>query len=140
MSLSAERAEYCDSLSCLHALEHFGLGRYGDPIDPQGFVRGLANMARLLKPGGVFYLSTPIGAERVEFSANRVFEPRAVVESAATQSLALESLIVIQSDGRLEEFAAAAAPLSQLATQRYCLGIFVFRKPAPDRRHFEQSE
>lgn len=28
-------AGYCDSLSCLHALEHFGLGRYGDPIDPK---------------------------------------------------------------------------------------------------------
>jgi hypothetical protein len=38
-------AGYCDSLSCLHALEHFGLGRYGDPNDPKGFERGFANMA-----------------------------------------------------------------------------------------------
>ena len=28
-----------DSLSCLHALEHFGLGRYGDPIDAYGHVK-----------------------------------------------------------------------------------------------------
>ena len=49
---------YCDSLSCLHAIEHFGLGRYGDPIDPKGYERGIANMALLLKPEGVFYLSS----------------------------------------------------------------------------------
>ena len=30
-----------DSLSCLHTIEHFGLGRYGDPIDPQGHLKGL---------------------------------------------------------------------------------------------------
>lgn len=41
---------YCDSLSCLHALEHFGLGRYGDPIDPLGHAKGITNMAALLKP------------------------------------------------------------------------------------------
>jgi hypothetical protein len=52
---------YCDSLSFLHAIEHFGLGRYGDPTDPHGYKRGIANMALLLKPYGRFYLSTPIG-------------------------------------------------------------------------------
>lgn len=28
----------CDSLSCLHALEHFGLGRYGDPLNMMGIL------------------------------------------------------------------------------------------------------
>lgn len=65
---------YYDSLSCLHALEHFGLGRYGDPIAPTGFENGLANMASLLRNNGVFYLSVPIGIDRVEFNAHRVFE------------------------------------------------------------------
>lgn len=57
-------AGYCDSLSCLHAIERFGLGRYGDPINPLGYQRGLSNTAKLLQPGGTFYLSTPIGQER----------------------------------------------------------------------------
>ena len=35
---------YCDSLSCLHTVEHFGLGRYGDQIDPRGHEIGLRNM------------------------------------------------------------------------------------------------
>ncbi len=63
----------CDSLSCLHALEHFGLGRYGDPIDYLGHLKGLRGLVRLLRPGGKFYFSVPIGPQRVEFNGHRVF-------------------------------------------------------------------
>ena len=62
-----------DSLSCLHTLEHFGLGRYGDKIDPDGYIKGLNNMTLLIKQYGVFYLSVPIGEQRIEFNAHRVF-------------------------------------------------------------------
>ncbi|MBU2026285.1 MAG: DUF268 domain-containing protein [Proteobacteria bacterium] len=65
--------DYCDSLSCLHALEHFGLGRYGDPVDYNGHLVGWENMRRMLKKGGKFYFSVPIGAQRIEFNAHRVF-------------------------------------------------------------------
>lgn len=65
--------ECCDSLSCLHAIEHFGLGRYGDPICHDGHLRGLANLHQMLKPDGRFYFSSPIGPQRVEFNAQRVF-------------------------------------------------------------------
>jgi len=64
---------YCDSLSCLHALEHFGLGRYGDPVDFDGFLKALTNINNILKTGGKFYLSVPIGPQRIEFNAHRVF-------------------------------------------------------------------
>lgn len=62
-----------DSLSCLHSIEHFGLGRYGDPIDPGGHLKGLRQLMAIVEPGGRFYLSTPIGPQRVEFNAHRVF-------------------------------------------------------------------
>jgi hypothetical protein len=119
---------YCDSLSCLHALEHFGLGRYGDPIDPRGAERGLANMAGLLRQGGVFYLSVPIGSERVEFNANRVFDPRTIINLAKGNLLELTALTAIHPGGRVAHCALEVAELSQLANQRYALGIFVFRK------------
>jgi SAM-dependent methyltransferase len=64
---------FCDSLSCLHALEHFGLGRYGDPIRPNGHVVGLANLHEILREGGTLYLSVPMGPQRIEFDAHRVF-------------------------------------------------------------------
>lgn len=65
--------DYCDSISCLHALEHFGLGRYGDPIDPYGHLKGFRNITKILKSGGTFYFSVPMGIQRIEFNAHRVF-------------------------------------------------------------------
>lgn len=62
-----------DSLSCLHSIEHFGLGRYGDTIDPDGHLKGLHQLMAMVEPGGVLYLSTPIGPQRIEFNAHRVF-------------------------------------------------------------------
>jgi Caenorhabditis protein of unknown function, DUF268 len=120
--------EYCDSLSCLHALEHFGLGRYGDPIDSKGFKRALLNMSSLLSKGGVFYLSVPIGIERVEFNAQRVFDPRVIVSLAEQYSLLPSALMVIRQDGGIEVPALEKMQLSELATQRYALGLFCFYK------------
>ena len=65
--------DYCDSVSCLHALEHFGLGRYGDKIDPEGHVKGFQQITKILKPGGTFYFSVPMGEQRIDFNAHRVF-------------------------------------------------------------------
>ena len=71
--LPAAWRECTDSLSCLHTLEHFGLGRYGDGIDPRGHERGLARLKEIVEPGGRLYFSTPVGRECVEFNAHRVF-------------------------------------------------------------------
>jgi len=120
---------YCDSLSCLHVLEHFGLGRYGDTVDPNGFEIGIANMARLLRREGVFYLSVPIGVERVEFNANRVFDPRRIVFLCEQASLWLTSLIIISKNGGLSQVDISDNEyLSILAQESYSLGIFTFIK------------
>jgi len=65
--------DYTDSISCLHSLEHFGLGRYGDPLEVSGHLRGLESIYSVLKKGGKFYFSSPIGPQRIEFNAHRVF-------------------------------------------------------------------
>ncbi|HEX4130896.1 MAG TPA: DUF268 domain-containing protein [Pirellulales bacterium] len=65
--------DYADSASCLHALEHFGLGRYGDAPDYYGYRRGWKNLHQLLKPGGRLYFSVPMGPNRIEFNSQRVF-------------------------------------------------------------------
>ena len=51
MSPPPEMEAYCDSLSCLHAIEHFGLGRYGDPVDFEGHVKGLDSLYRYPQAG-----------------------------------------------------------------------------------------
>jgi hypothetical protein len=125
---AADGEAYCDSLSCLHALEHFGLGRYGDPVDPVGYERGIANMARLVASGGRFYLSTPIGRERVEFNANRVFDPRTIVRCAGANGLQLHELTVITTNGELSQADLSEESLQRLALAHYNLGVFTFRK------------
>ena len=62
-----------DSMSALCSLEHFGLGRYGDPIDPEACFKCFAEIQKKIKTGGHLYISLPIGKERVEFNAHRVF-------------------------------------------------------------------
>ena len=79
MSLPLNMIECCDSISSLHAIEHFGLGRYGDPIDYNGHLKAISNITKMLKPGGKFYFSTPIGKQRIEFNAHRVFSIRYLI-------------------------------------------------------------
>lgn len=75
-----ELYECCDSLSCLHAMEHFGLGRYGDYVDYDGYLHGLENLYKILKKGGKLYFSVPIGPQRIEFDAHRVFSINYLLE------------------------------------------------------------
>jgi SAM-dependent methyltransferase len=128
MNPAADIINYCDSLSCLHALEHFGLGRYGDPIDPKGYESGLRNMADILRPDGIFYLSVPVGMERVEFNANRVFNPNTIVAAAKSCGLTLRKFSLFTSDKGLVETDATHETLSAIGRNRYGLGIFTFVK------------
>lgn len=73
MELPVDMIDYCDSISSLHAIEHFGLGRYGDPIDYMGYKKALDTITTMLKTDGVFHFSVPIGKQRIEFNAHRVF-------------------------------------------------------------------
>lgn len=79
MQINPSLEAYADSISCLHAIEHFGLGRYNDPIDAMGHVKGLDSIYNVLKKGGKFYFSTPIGRQRIEFNAHRVFSVRTLL-------------------------------------------------------------
>ena len=131
MNLSVETKNYvnCDSLSCLHTLEHFGLGRYGDPINVEGYKMGFINLVSLLSNDGIFYLSVPVGIERVEFNANRVFNPLTILELAKTNSLELQEFISIQANGDIFNYLILNdSDIQNISTQRYSLGIFIFKK------------
>lgn len=71
--LRSELINYTSSISSLHAIEHFGLGRYGDPIDVEGYKKALNNIYLMLQPGGSFYFSVPMGPQMIEFNAQRIF-------------------------------------------------------------------
>ena len=111
-----------DSISTLHAVEHFGLGRYGDPIDPEGWRRAITSLARVLAPGGRLYFSVPIGRERLVFNAHRVFSPRTLL--AAFSSLRLVSFSAVDDAGDL----VPDADLNRFADAHNSCGLFEFTK------------
>lgn len=128
MNPAIHKTAYCDSLSCLHALEHFGLGRYGDPLDAQGYVTGLRNMAEIVASGGMLYLSVPIGQERVEFNAHRIFDPVALVTLAQSFGLQLVDLVWVDGGKLHQSNSQFDMELESLRKRRYALGIFTFLK------------
>jgi len=128
MSPPPEMAGYCDSLSCLHAIEHFGLGRYGDPIDFEGHLKGLNSLHTILKPGGTLYLSTPIGPQRIEFNAHRVFGLEYLL-SLFGGKFKLRNFSYVDDRGDLHENVALAEQM--VASNfgcRYGCGIFELEK------------
>ena len=110
------------SLSSLHVIEHIGLGRYGDPLDPYGSKQAAAELVRVLEPGGHLFLSVPVGRERVCFNAHRVFAPRTILSCA--QGVRLETFSLIDDAGRFQERVAIEAA----ADLEYGCGLFEFVK------------
>ena len=70
-----------DLVTSLHAIEHFGLGRYGDQIDPDGVTKAIKSLVRIVKPGGYLILGFPTGKNEVLFNAQRLLDPVTVMES-----------------------------------------------------------
>lgn len=100
--LPAQLVASCDSLSCLHALEHFGLGRYGDHVRWDGYRVGFENLLTMLKPEGKFYFSVPIGPQRIEFNAHRVFAVAFLLEMFSGR-LRIDDFSYVDDRGDLHE-------------------------------------
>jgi hypothetical protein len=111
-----------DSLSSLHVAEHFGLGRYSDPIDPDACFKFMKALERVLAPNGRLYFSVPCGRERVEFNAHRVFAPQTILDSFP--GLQLVSFSAVGDDGNFYENADPAA----VAKYELGCGLFEFTK------------
>lgn len=111
------------SLSCLHVIEHVGLGRYGDPLDPEGSQQACRELARVLEPGGNLYLSAPIGSERVCFNAHRVHDPRTIL--SYVPELDLVEFVVVDDDGALR----TDLGVDGCSTMSYGCGLFRFERP-----------
>jgi hypothetical protein len=91
------------SLSCLHAIEHFGLGRYGDTVDPTGYIKGFKNMLTMLEVGGTFYISFPISKQNeVHFNAHRFFHPHDILNwDISPMKFTISRFDYVDDDGHL---------------------------------------
>lgn len=112
------------SLSCLHVIEHVGLGRYGDPLEPMGSRRAARELARVIAPGGRLYVSVPVGRARVCFNAHRVFAPESF--AALFAPLVLQRFSLVDDAGGFHEDARPA----DAARLEYGCGLYEFVRAA----------
>jgi hypothetical protein len=118
----------CDSLSCLHTLEHLGLGRYNDPIMVDGYEKGFNALWSILKPGGVLYLSVPIGKQRIEFNAHRVFAVNTILALAEGKFNLLDFSYVDDGGSLHEHITLTNDAIASSLDCWYGCGIFEFCK------------
>jgi hypothetical protein len=116
-----------DSLSCLHAVEHFGLGRYRDPIEVDGHKKGIENLIDMVKKGGRLYISFPIGKEdEVHFNAHRVSHPKSILEyPSIAANMILSRFDFVDDDGDLHLNVSVD---SAVGRTKYGCGIYTFEK------------
>lgn len=119
--------ESVKSLSTLHVIEHVGLGRYGDPIDPLGAEKAGSELTRVLSVGGMLYVSLPIGTPRVQFNGLRTFSPSEVHE--IFKGLTLVSSSLVDNHGNFhKEIELNDMSFDEHYGNDFALGCFVFKK------------
>lgn len=124
-SLSQVSDNSIESMSALCSLEHFGLGRYGDPVDPEACFKCFDHIQRKLKKGGRLYLSLPIGKERVEFNAHRVFYANTVKECFSQLQL---NEFACTAEGKIEYYVDIHKYDDDMHNGEYRYGLFFFTK------------
>lgn len=114
-----------DSLSCMHVVEHVGLSRYGDQMDPDGDLKAMRELRRVLAPGGSLLFVVPVGEPRICFNAHRIYSFHQVRAEFSDFDLVDFALIPDTSEhGGLIH----AAPKEFVDSQKYGCGCFWFRR------------
>jgi SAM-dependent methyltransferase len=113
-----------ESVSCLSVIEHIGLGRYGDKVDPDGWKKACRELQRVLARNGRLYISVPIGKARICFNAHRVFSPENMID--ALDGLKLLEFSSVDDSGN---YLNTAKP-SDFRDSDYSLGMYIFGKDA----------
>jgi SAM-dependent methyltransferase len=114
------------SLSCMHTVEHIGLGRYGDPVDYEGDLKAMRELTRVLAPGGDLLFVVPVGHKaQIQFNGHRIYTRELVLQ--CFKGLHLQEFTLIpecEVDGGLVVNPSA----DLLAKQVYGCGCFWFKK------------
>jgi SAM-dependent methyltransferase len=113
------------SLSCLHVIEHIGLGRYGDQVDIDGWSKGCKELQRVLAPGGKLILGVPVGGEGVCFNAHRIFDPQSILSEF--DGLLMTSFSLIDDSG---DCIHENASFQRAKDCKYGCGLYIFKKEA----------
>jgi SAM-dependent methyltransferase len=114
------------SLSCMHVVEHAGLGRYGDPVDIHGDLKAISELKRVLSPGGDLLFVVPIGGQaKILFNAQRTYSYEIVMDAFSDFELVEFALILEDANGMVYNDDAR----NQVKRQEQGCGCFWFKKP-----------
>lgn len=117
-----------ESLSALHSIEHFGLGRYGDAIDPKAHLKVVHAMTRVLTAGGYLYFAVPVGKEeKLCFNAHRICYPLTIIEYFS--ELKLEKMCLLH-EMRFYEYSIEELQEEKFGDVigEYDCGLFIFKR------------
>jgi len=113
------------SISSMHVVEHIGLGRYGDPLDPDGDLKAISELKRVTATGGDLLFVVPVGQPKLMFNAHRIYSYDQIIDYFNDLQLVEFALIpdAPQRGGLLEQ-----ATREDANEQSYGCGCFWFRK------------
>lgn len=112
------------SLSCMHVIEHIGLGRYGDPIDSAGDIKAAKELARVLAKNGELLIVVPVGkTARIEYNGHRIYTYKLIKDMFAELALKEFTLIPEHSGAMIRN-----ADPHRTENESYACGCFVFTK------------
>ena len=114
-----------ECLSSMHVVEHVGLGRYGDPLDPNGDLKAIAELKRVVAPRGYLIFVVPVGKPKIQFNAHRIYSYNQIIDYFSDFTL-LEYSLISGSDsynGLIQN-----ATKNQTDMEDYGCGCFFFRK------------
>lgn len=113
-----------ESLSCMHTIEHIGLGRYGDQLDIKGDLKALNELKRVLKKKGNLLLVVPVGKPKIFFNAHRIYSYDQIIKEF--EGFKLMELAMIPDDA---SNGMVINPSKRIVNaQRYACGCFWFKK------------
>lgn len=116
--------ESINSLSCMHTVEHIGLGRYGDKMDAGGDIKAINELKRVLAPNGNLLFVVPIGKPKIMFNAHRIYSFQQIIDYFSGFKLVEFSLIPDDfSKGIIKNATKELAD-----GQNYACGCFWFKK------------
>jgi ubiquinone/menaquinone biosynthesis C-methylase UbiE len=111
-----------ECLSCMHTIEHIGLGRYGDTLDPDGDLKAIKELQRVTKIGGHLLIVTPVGKPRIQFNAHRIYGFEMIHE--LFKDFELQDFSLVKDD---QTYIENANPLL-VKEQAYGCGCFWYKK------------
>jgi hypothetical protein len=114
-----------ESISCMHTIEHVGLGRYGDPLDPDGDIKAARELVRVTKPGGTLLLVAPVGKPKIQFNAHRIYSYEQILSLFTGMELREFSLV---PDTIVDHGLIRNASSAMVKHQFYACGCFWFIK------------